>query len=62
MSPAPLMTACDSSRDRARQVRLRGSEYHALASLHTWASGTISPTGWSFSAAQRWTCSSDRKI
>lgn len=33
--PADLMTACDSSRERGRHERLRGSEYHAFASFHT---------------------------
>jgi hypothetical protein len=62
INPTDLITACDSSRVRGRHVRLRGSEYHALASCQTCARGTIAPTDRSFAVVQRSTCSSDRKM
>jgi hypothetical protein len=61
-NPTDLITACDSSRERGRHDRLRGSEYHAFASFHTCASGTMAPTDRLFAVAQRKTCSSDRKM
>ena len=59
--PTLERTFCPSSSDRGLHAGLRGSLYHAFASAHTVAAGTIIPPERRLCSNQRFTCSSDRK-